>query len=74
MATNNRGGKREGAGKKPTGPIKIKVAYSLAPDVVEYLRSITHSPAAPIPTKHRFSSRRSLIPAAPWIMPFYSAQ
>ena len=48
MATNNRGGKREGAGKKPTGPIKIKVAYSLAPDVVEYLRSITHRPQAQV--------------------------
>lgn len=46
--TNNHGGKREGAGKKPTGNIKIKVAYSLAPDVVEYLRSITYKPQAQV--------------------------
>ena len=44
----NHGGKRDGAGKPNTGPIKIKVAYSLAPDVVGYLRSITHRPQAQV--------------------------
>lgn len=48
MGSLSHGGKRPGAGKKPTGPIKIKVAYSLAPDVVEYLRSITHRPQAQV--------------------------
>lgn len=43
-----RGGKRPGAGKPKTGPIKIKVAYSLAPDVVGYLRSITDRPKAQV--------------------------
>lgn len=43
-----RGGKRPGAGKPNTGPIKIKVAYSLAPDVVGYLRSITDRPQAQV--------------------------
>ena len=45
---NNHGGKREGSGRKQTGPLKIKVAYSLAPDVVEYLRSIKHRPQAQV--------------------------
>lgn len=48
QSMQTRGGRREGAGKKPTGPIKIKVAYSLAPDVVEYLRSITYKPQAQV--------------------------
>lgn len=48
MGSLSRGGKRPGAGKKPTGPIKIKVAYSLAPDVVEYLRSILGRPQAQV--------------------------
>lgn len=43
-----RGGKRPGAGRPNTGPIKIKAAYSLAPDVVEYLRNITHKPQAQV--------------------------
>lgn len=38
---NKRGGKREGAGRKPApeGTIKVSYATKLSPRVVEYLRS-----------------------------------
>lgn len=38
--TSNRGGKREGAGRKPApeGTAKVSYATKLAPHVVEYLR------------------------------------
>ncbi len=36
MTTENRGGKREGSGRKNEG--KVQVAFKLAPDVVECLR------------------------------------
>lgn len=42
MITTNkgrRGGRREGAGRKPTGRSKITVTFSLSPEVVAILRS-----------------------------------
>lgn len=45
---SNRGGKREGSGRKRSDSKKIRVAYSLAPDVVAYLDSQTTKPKAQI--------------------------
>lgn len=43
-----RDGKREGAGRKHSENKKIKVAFSLARDVVEYLGSIIDSSKAQV--------------------------
>ena len=45
---NMQGGKRTGAGRKRSDSKKIRVSYSLAPDVVEYLSSRTDKPKAQI--------------------------
>lgn len=44
--TQKHGGARTGAGRPNTGTKKIRVSYSLAPDVVEYLRCVTNKPQA----------------------------
>ena len=43
-----RGGKREGSGRKRSENKKIRVSYSLAPDVVAYLNSRTDKPKAQV--------------------------
>ena len=43
-----KGGKREGAGRKWSENKKIRVSFSLAPDVVEYLNSRTDKPKAQV--------------------------
>lgn len=48
MSDSKRGGKREGAGRKRSDNKKIRVSFSLAPDVVEYLNSRTDKPKAQI--------------------------
>ena len=48
MQNSNRGGKREGSGRKPSENKKIKVSFSLAPDVVAYLNSRTDKPKAQV--------------------------
>ena len=48
MQTFNRGGKREGSGRKRSENKKIKVSYSLAPDVVAYLNSRNDKPKAQV--------------------------
>lgn len=48
MMKISHGGKREGSGRKHSDNKKIKVAFSLAPDVVEYLNSRTDKPKAQI--------------------------
>lgn len=45
---NNRGGKREGSGRKRSENKKIRISCSLAPDVVEYLNSRTDRPKAQV--------------------------
>lgn len=45
---NKRGGKRENSGRKRSENKKIRVSFSLAPDVVEYLNSRTDKPKAQI--------------------------
>lgn len=45
---NNHGGKREGAGRKTSGSSKKMVSFRLAPDVLEYLRSVTNKPQAQV--------------------------
>lgn len=42
------GGKRQGSGRKHSDNKKIRVSFSLAPDVVEYLISRTDKPKARI--------------------------
>ena len=44
----NHGGKRQGSGRKHSDNKKIRVSFSLAPDVVEYLDSRTDKPKAQI--------------------------
>ncbi len=46
--TQKHGGARTGAGRPNTGSKKIRVSYSLAPDVVEYLRCVTNKPQAQV--------------------------
>ena len=48
MGSVNRGGKREGSGRKRSENKKIRVSYSLAPDVVAYLNSRTDKPKAQV--------------------------
>lgn len=48
MQNSNRGGKREGSGRKRSENKKIKVSYSLAPDVIDYLNSRTDKPKAQV--------------------------
>lgn len=36
---SNKGGKREGAGRKPTGRKKITTTLTFSPEVLEYLRT-----------------------------------
>jgi len=43
-----RGGKREGSGRKRSENKKIRVSFSLAPDVVEYLNSRTDKPKSQV--------------------------
>ena len=43
-----KGGKREGSGRKRSENKKIRVSFSLAPDVVEYLNSRTDRPKAQV--------------------------
>ena len=43
-----KGGKREGAGRKWSENKKIRVSFSLAPDVVEYLNSRMDKPKAQV--------------------------
>lgn len=43
-----RGGKRTGSGRKHSDNKKIKVAFSLAPDVVDYLNTRTDKPKAQV--------------------------
>lgn len=43
---NNHGGKRTGSGRKRSDNKKIRVSFSLAPDVVEYLNSRVDKPKA----------------------------
>lgn len=43
-----RGGKREGSGRKRSENKKIRVSYSLAPDVVAYLNSRNDKPKAQV--------------------------
>jgi len=43
-----KGGKREGSGRKRSENKKIKVSFSLAPDVVTYLNSRTDKPKAQV--------------------------
>lgn len=43
-----RGGKRENSGRKRSENKKIRVSYSLAPDVVAYLNSRTDKPKAQV--------------------------
>ena len=43
-----KGGKREGSGRKRSDNKKIKVSFSLAPDVVAYLNSRTDKPKAQV--------------------------
>ena len=44
----NRGGKREGSGRKRSENKKIKISCSLAPDVVDYLNSRNDKPKAQV--------------------------
>lgn len=46
--STNRGGKREGAGRKTSDSSKRMVSFRLAPDVLEYLRSVTNKPQAQV--------------------------
>jgi len=48
MTQKKHGGARTGAGRPNTGTKKIRVSYSLAPDVVEYLRCVTNKPQAQV--------------------------
>ncbi len=43
-----KGGKREGSGRKRSENKKIRVSFSLAPDVVKYIRQRTDKPQAQI--------------------------
>lgn len=43
-----KGGKREGSGRKRSENKKIKVSFSLVPDVVTYLNSRTDKPKAQV--------------------------
>lgn len=43
-----KGGKREGAGRTKSDLSKKMVSFRLAPDVIEYLRSITDKPQAQV--------------------------
>jgi hypothetical protein len=45
VSQSHRGGKREGAGRKPAPPGTIKLPYNtkLTPDVVEYLRQLDNA-------------------------------
>lgn len=45
---NNHGGKREGSGRKHSDNKKIRVSFSLSPDVIEYLNSRKDKPKAQI--------------------------
>ena len=44
----NHGGKRTGSGRKRSDNKKIRVSFSLAPDVVDYLNSRTDKPKAQV--------------------------
>lgn len=44
----NWGGKRTGSGRKHSDNKKIRVSFSLAPDVVDYLNSRTDKPKAQV--------------------------
>ena len=48
MLQNKRGGKRENSGRKRSENKKIRVSFSLAPDVVAYLNSRTDKPKAQV--------------------------
>lgn len=48
MGSVNRGGKREGSGRKRSDNKKIRVSFSLAPDVIDYLNSRNDKPKAQI--------------------------
>ena len=48
MQNSNRGGKREGSGRKRSENKKIRISCSLAPDVVAYLNSRTDKPKAQV--------------------------
>lgn len=48
MQNSNRGGKREGSGRKRSENKKIRVSFSLAPDVVAYLNSRMDKPKAQV--------------------------
>ena len=48
MQNSNKGGKREGSGRKRSENKKIRVSFSLAPDVVDYLNSRTDKPKAQV--------------------------
>ena len=43
-----KGGKREGSGRKRSDNKKIRVSFSLAPDVIDYLNSRTDKPKAQV--------------------------
>ena len=45
---SSRGGKREGSGRPRSDSKKIRIATSLAVDVVDYLNSITDKPKAQV--------------------------
>lgn len=48
MMKISHGGKREGSGRKHSDNKKIRVSFSLAHDVVDYLNSRTDKPKAQI--------------------------
>ncbi len=48
MQNSNRGGKREGSGRKRSENKKIRISCSLAPDVVDYLNSRNDKPKAQV--------------------------
>lgn len=48
IGTMTRGGKREGSGRPRSDSKKIRIATSLAVDVVDYLNSITAKPKAQV--------------------------
>lgn len=48
IGTMTRGGKREGSGRPRSDSKKIRIATSLAVDVVDYLNSVTDRPKAQV--------------------------
>lgn len=48
MMKISHGGKRTGSGRKRSDNKKIRVSFSLAPDVVEYLNSRVDKPKAQV--------------------------